>query len=120
MQQQSQQCFRLTNIPTRRFFNRSTPPDFDPKRNYYKDLEVSETASQPEIKNAFYRLAQFYHPDRNNGVYQEKFKELTAAYQVLNDPTKRQRYDALRKGDPDPESMWGGFGQSKQSQQQKQ
>ena len=60
-------AFMLIQTNSRRFFNRQAPPDFDPQHNYYKDLEVSETASQAEIKNAFYRLAQFYHPDRNNG-----------------------------------------------------
>ncbi len=70
----------MTNIQKRSFFGREPPPDFDPKHDYYKDLEVKPTASQAEIKNAFYRLAQFYHPDRNNGQYQDKFKNITAAY----------------------------------------
>jgi DnaJ-class molecular chaperone len=43
-------------------------------------LEISEKATQAEVKNAFYRLAQFYHPDRNNGMYTDKFKDITAAY----------------------------------------
>jgi DnaJ family protein C protein 3 len=42
-------------------------PDFDPKTDYYKLLEVREGASQPEIRNAYLRLAQYYHPDRAGG-----------------------------------------------------
>ena len=57
----------LITLSRRNFFGREPPPDFDPKYDYYKDLEVKPMASQAEIKNAFYRLAQFYHPDRNNG-----------------------------------------------------
>lgn len=101
----------------RGYFGRQNPPDFDPKKDYYKILEVNEKAKQAEIKNAFYRLAQFYHPDRNNGksfklklnvgMYSDKFKEITGAYQVLNDEKKRKRYDALRKGQPDPEGPAG-------------
>lgn len=87
------------------------PPDFDTNKDYYKVLEVKETASQAEIKNSFYRLAQFYHPDRNNGQYLDRFKDINAAYQVLSDENKRKRYDALRKGEPDPQggpfSGWG-------------
>lgn len=64
----------------RGYFGKSPPPDFDTKKDYYKELEINEKASQQEVKNAFYRLAQFYHPDRNNGMYLEKFKEITAAY----------------------------------------
>ena len=66
-------------------------------------LGVSEKASQAEIKNIYYKLAQSYHPDRNQGLHIEKFKEVNAAYQVLSDEAKRKRYDALRKGEPDPE-----------------
>ena len=85
------------------------PPDFDTKKDYYKMLEISEKASQAEVKNAFYRLAQFYHPDRNNGMYTDKFKDITAAYQELSDEKKRKRYDALRKGEDDPEGMKNPF-----------
>ena len=41
-------------------------------------------------------------------MYQDKFKDITAAYQVIGDEKKRKRYDALRKGQPDPEAT-GGF-----------
>jgi DnaJ-class molecular chaperone len=107
-----QQCSKRT------YFGGSPPPDFDPKKDYYKMLEVNEKASQTEIKNAFYRLAQFYHPDRNNGLYTEKFKDITAAYQVLNDEKRRKRYDALRKGEDDPEGFKNPFSGWRQQQGQ--
>ena len=88
-------------MPCRHF---SSPLDFDPKVNYYKILEVRESASQPEIKNAFFRLAQFYHPDKGGGAHTlQKFQDIMNAYQILNDESKRKRYDALRKGEKDPE-----------------
>jgi hypothetical protein len=108
----------LLATPSRPFSWGAPPPDFDPKKDYYKVLEVKDSASGQEVKHAFYRLAQFYHPDRNGGVYQDKFKEITAAYQVLSDEKKRKRYDALRKGQPDPEGMrnpFQGWGQQNSS-----
>lgn len=81
--------------------NKSNQPlDFDPKEDYYKILEIREKASEAEIKNGFFRLAQFYHPDRNQGHQHNltKFQNITNAYQVLKDPQKRQRYDEIRAG----------------------
>ena len=58
------------------------PLDFDPKEDYYKILEIREKASEAEIKNGFFRLAQFYHPDRNQGHQHNltKFQNITNAY----------------------------------------
>ena len=66
-------------------------------RDYYKVLGVDRTATKEQIKKAYRSLALKYHPDRNQGDQQaeEKFKELNEAYQVLSDPEKRTRYDAL-------------------------
>ncbi len=66
-------------------------------KDYYKLLGVERTASQDEIRKAFRKLAAKYHPDRHQGdkAMEEKFKEVNEAYEVLRDPTKRQRYDAL-------------------------
>ena len=69
--------------------------DFDPKKNYYDILWVSESASIEEIKKAFRKLAIKHHPDR--WWSKEKFQEINEAYQVLSDEKKRGQYDAFRK-----------------------
>jgi molecular chaperone DnaJ len=63
--------------------------------DYFEVLEVARTASDEEVKSAYRRLAMRWHPDRNNGSKEaeEKFKELTEAYDVLRDPQKRAAYD---------------------------
>lgn len=66
------------------------------KRDYYEVLEISRTASQDEIKKAYRKLALKHHPDRNpdkKAEAEEKFKELSEAYEVLSDADKRARYD---------------------------
>lgn len=62
------------------------------KRDYYEILGVGKAASPDEIKKAFRRLAVQHHPDKEGGD-ETKFKELNEAYEVLKDPSKRQRYD---------------------------
>lgn len=61
------------------------------KRDYYEILGVGKNASADEIKKAFRRAAIEHHPDR--GGDEAKFKEINEAYEVLKDPSKRQRYD---------------------------
>ncbi len=65
------------------------------EENYYLTLGVSQSATLKEIKLAFRRLARQYHPDLNPGdpVSAEKFKQISHAYDVLSDTTKRRRYD---------------------------
>lgn len=61
------------------------------KRDYYEVLGVGKSASADEIKKAFRRKAVEHHPDK--GGDEAKFKEINEAYEVLKDPSKRQRYD---------------------------
>ena len=65
------------------------------KRDYYEVLGVVRTATEPDLKSAYRRLAHQYHPDKNQGDMEseEKFKEAAEAYAVLSDPEQRQRYD---------------------------
>jgi molecular chaperone DnaJ len=65
------------------------------KKDYYELLAVSRNASEEEIKKAYRRLALQLHPDRNPGDKQaeEKFKEVSEAYQILSDAEKRAKYD---------------------------
>ncbi|WP_157247986.1 molecular chaperone DnaJ [Nonomuraea typhae] len=82
--------------------------------DYYSTLGVRRDASQDEIKKAYRRLARELHPDVNpDPATQERFKEITQAYEVLSDPQKRQMYDL--GGDPfsaaGAGAGAGGFGQ---------
>lgn len=63
-------------------------------KDFYEVLGVSKSASADEVKRAYRKLALEYHPDRNkNKEAGEKFKEVTAAYEVLSDPQKKSQYD---------------------------
>lgn len=65
------------------------------QRDYYDILGISKTADAADIKSAYRKLAMKYHPDKNPGNAQaeDQFKEAAEAYEVLSDPSKRQRYD---------------------------
>jgi len=76
----------------------------------YAVLGVSRDATAEEIKRSYRRLARELHPDVNpDPATQDRFKEVTAAYEVLSDPDKRQMYDL--GGDPRSGAGGAGFGQ---------
>ena len=77
--------------------------------DFYGVLGVERDASDDEIKKAYRKLAMTYHPDRNNGSKEaeERFKEITEAYDVLRDPQKRAAYD--RYGEAGLRGGGGGF-----------
>ena len=87
-----------------------------PNANLYATLGVERDASREEIKRAFRKLAMEYHPDRNRADEAEsRFKEISAAYDVLSDPEKRTRYDrfgmaAVNGGGQHGFSGFEGFG----------
>lgn len=77
--------------------------------DFYALLGVPRTATQEDIKRAYRRLAREYHPDTSShGDAEERFKQISAAYEVLSDPARRERYDMFGTADAAPN--FGGFG----------
>jgi molecular chaperone DnaJ len=68
------------------------------EKDYYKALGVSDTATDKEIKAAYRRLSKQHHPD--SGGDEEKFKDVSAAWDVLGDAAKRKEYDEVRRLGP--------------------
>lgn len=87
------------------------------KRDYYEVLGLRENAGADEIKKAYRDLAKKHHPDANPGnkSAEERFKEISEAYYVLNDSKKRAEYDAYKKGGFS--RAYGGGGQGFQGAQ---
>jgi molecular chaperone DnaJ len=83
-------------------------------RDYYRILGIPRDASDADVKKAYRRLAMEYHPDRNNGDRraEEKFKEVTEAYEVLRDSERRAQYDRFGAAGlgGGPGGGGGGFG----------
>src|SRR2546423_14802104 len=79
------------------------------EKDYYQVLGVAKNATPAEIKKAYRKLAQQHHPDTNAGnkASESRFKEISAAYEVLGDEEKRAAYDQVRDM---AASGFGGYG----------
>ncbi len=82
------------------------------EKDYYKTLGVSDSATPKEITKAYRKLARANHPDAKPGdkAAEDRFKEASAAYDVLGDPEKRKEYDEVRKLGPMAGAGFGGTG----------
>ena len=81
------------------------------EKDYYQVLGVADDATSKDITKAYRKLAREFHPDKNPGdsAAEERFKEVSAAYDVLGDDTKRAEYDEVRRLGP-MAGMRGGGG----------
>ena len=92
------------NISKKTFSSSSTS-----KRDPYKVLSASRSASKGDIKKEYFKLAKKYHPDTNKEASAEaKFKEATEAYEILSDDSKRQAYDTFGHAGVDNSGGGGG------------
>ncbi len=80
------------------------------EKDYYKVLGVADTAAAKDITKSYRKLARQYHPDANAGdaTSEERFKEISAAYDVVGDEAKRKEYDEVRRLGPMGGAMYGG------------
>lgn len=70
------------------------------QKNHYESLGLGKTATQADVKSAYYELSKIYHPDRNQGItvdqrdkHSQKFRDITEAYEVLGNVKTRKMYD---------------------------
>ncbi len=76
-------------------------------KDYYKILGIDKSASKEDVKKAFRKLAHEHHPDKGGNA--EKFKEVSEAYSVLSDDSKRSQYDTYGSAGGNTGQDWGGF-----------
>jgi len=87
-------CHRILDVNVRQYSNKPTLPKG--RNHLYNLLKVTPHSSQQQIKTAYYKLCQLYHPDKKEGDSKEnheKFTEISEAYQTLSDPKSKKIYD---------------------------
>ncbi|KRX09904.1 DnaJ domain [Pseudocohnilembus persalinus] len=92
---------------------------YDPKKNYYIILGLTQSATQKEIKSKYYQLAKKHHPDINSGN-DDHFKQISAAYAILGDEATRKEYDMVRSGGINQRGAGAGAGTNYQRYYQNQ
>ena len=95
--QSSMALMGMYALPVRGFAS-AFGQNFDPKKDYWKVLNVKPGSSEKEVKVAYYKMAQKFHPDKTGGKTEAKFKEIQAAYEVLSDSGTRAQWEAARSG----------------------
>ncbi|CAH1189917.1 Chaperone protein DnaJ [Paenibacillus plantiphilus] len=90
--------------------------------NYYELLEVSQAATELEIKTSYRQLVKRYHPDVNGGSQEaeQRFKLIKEAYEILREPKEREAYDARLRGSSSGKAGAGAFHSNEKTKESRQ